>query len=279
MLEFSKQATANIGIESARDHSSARLARALHFVREHGIAEVFNQIRRHGLKESADFVLRNIRHSIAGRASRHFDKTFGVDTAGSLQLQYLTIDSLNAGDGTEAVSTSARSFDWMLKALPRPLSDYTFVDLGCGKGRTLLLAGKYGFHKAVGVEFALELASIADNNLRNSAVNFPGGAAIVHQDASSFAFPEGPMVVYLYNPFGAKVFETVLSNLVEHLRKSSAGCFIVYGSSKLDTFSWFRPMVEGSGFFEEMLTQPMPLFWDAVRTIKFTVYRRREMNN
>ena len=120
------------------DHSSSRLRRAVLFVREYGIMEVLKRSRQYGLKASLDFLARNIRHSIATSASKRFDRSLGVDTAGSIQLQYLTIDSPSAEHGTEAVSTSPKSFDWMLKAVTRPLSAYTFIDLGCGKGRTLM---------------------------------------------------------------------------------------------------------------------------------------------
>ena len=257
-----------------KDHSSSRTKRAMLFVREYGMLEVLKRSRQYGLKASLDFVARNIRHSIAASASRRFDRSLGVDTAGSLQLQYLTIDSPSAEHGTEAVSTSPKSFDWMLKAVTRPLSAYTFIDLGCGKGRTLILARAYGFHKAIGVEFAQELVEIASNNILTIAKEYPGGASVVHQDAAQFVFPDGPLVVYLYNPFGPEVFEKVIHRLLQHLSLANNDCYVIYGSSRTETFSWFRPMIAGNGMFKELPIQPMPLFWDAVRTIHHSVYRR-----
>jgi predicted RNA methylase len=270
MNSTSKQAIGPI-----KDHSGSRMLRAMLFVREHGVAEVLRRARQHGLKGSAGFVLRNMRHAIAARSSRSFDKALGVDTAGSLQLQYLTIDSPNAGAGTEAVSTSPRSFDWMLKAIPRPLSGHTFIDVGCGKGRTLLLAAKHGFHEAVGVEFAAELVEIARKNLLDAQKAFPRGASIVHADAASFVFPDAPLVVYLYNPFGEEVAGKVMDNLASRLQASPADCFLIYGSSKPETIAWFKPMVAAFGLFDEIAVQPMPLFLDAVRTIHYCVYRRK----
>ena len=257
-----------------KDHSSSRTKRAMLFVREYGILEVLKRSRQYGLKASLDFVARNIRHSIAASASRKFDRSLGVDTAGSLQLQYLTINSPNAEHGTEAVSTSPKAFDWMLKAVTRPLSAYTFIDLGCGKGRTLILARAYGFHKAIGVEFAQELVEIAIKNILKIAKEYPGGASVVHKDATQFVFPDGPLVVYLYNPFGPEVFEKVIHSLIQHLSLTNNDCYVIYGSSRTETFSWFRPMIAGAGMFKELPIQPMPLFWDAVRTIHHSVYRR-----
>jgi methylase of polypeptide subunit release factors len=43
--------------------------------------------------------------------------------------------------------------------------DFTFIDLGSGKGRALVLALSYPFRRVVGVEFALELHRVAEANL------------------------------------------------------------------------------------------------------------------
>ena len=148
----------------------------------------------------------------------------------------------------------------MMKAVTHSLHAYTFIDLGCGKGRTLFLARAYGFHKAIGVEFARELVEIASKNLLTIAKEYPGGASIVHQDATQFVFPDGPLVVYLCNSFGPEVFEKVIHSLVQHLSLTDNDCYLIYGSSKTETFSWFRPMIAETGMFRELPTQPMPLF-------------------
>src|SRR5580700_6255635 len=44
--------------------------------------------------------------------------------------------------------------------------DFTFIDLGSGKGRTLLMASDYPFHRIVGVELLPSLHEIAQENLR-----------------------------------------------------------------------------------------------------------------
>ncbi len=262
--------------EGFKDHSASRLKRAVLLLREHGVLEIVKRARKHGLKASVGFIGRNIRHSIAASASKRFDRALGVDTAGSLQLEYLTIESPNAIHGTEAVSTSSKSFDWMLKNLPRPLSDYTFIDIGCGKGRTLLLSRGYGFYRAIGVEFALELVEIAQRNLVTINRDFPGGASVVHRDASLYDYPRGPLVVYLYNPFGPEVMGQVIQNLATHLSSCADDCYVIYGSSNAATLTWFEPLLAETDLFEQCSTQPMPLFWDAVRTIHYCVYRRKK---
>jgi predicted RNA methylase len=262
--------------EGFKDHSASRLKRALLLLKEHGVLEIAKRARQHGLKASVGFIARNIRHSIAANASKRFDRARGVDTAGSLQLEYLTIESPNAVHGTEAVSTSAKSFDWMLKNIPRPLSDYTFIDIGCGKGRTLILSRNYGFHRAIGVEFALELVETAQRNLVTINQVFPGGVSVVHKDAAQYEFPRSPLVVYLYNPFGPEVMAKVIQNIADHLSSCADDCYVIYGSSNAATLTWFEPLLTETDLFEQSPTEPMPLFWDAVRTIHYCVYRRKK---
>jgi len=44
-----------------------------------------------------------------------------------------------------------------MQAMPIDLSKFTFIDLGAGKGRALLMASDYLFQKIIGVEFMPEL--------------------------------------------------------------------------------------------------------------------------
>jgi hypothetical protein len=46
------------------------------------------------------------------------------------------------------------------------LQDFTFIDLGSGKGRVLLMAAAYGFKRIIGVEFMPELHRVAEENIR-----------------------------------------------------------------------------------------------------------------
>jgi predicted RNA methylase len=93
------------------------------------------------------------------------------------------------------------------------LSEFTFVDLGCGKGRALLLAEEYEFRKIVGVDFVKHLAEIAS---RNAATLGSERITVVHGDVREFDFPSGPLVVFLYNPFSARITRGVMQRLNSH---------------------------------------------------------------
>jgi hypothetical protein len=55
----------------------------------------------------------------------------------------------------------------MLRDLPIPdVSGYTFIDMGSGKGRMLLLAAEPPFRRIIGVEFASDLDALARSNVK-----------------------------------------------------------------------------------------------------------------
>jgi SAM-dependent methyltransferase len=97
--------------------------------------------------------------------------------------------------------------------LPEELAVFTFVDIGCGKGRALLLAEEYSFRKIVGVEFSRRLAQIA---AKNAAKIGSQRISVVHADARDFQFPPEPLVVFLYNPFSGDILRSVMNRLGPH---------------------------------------------------------------
>ena len=57
-------------------------------------------------------------------------------------------------------------FHQILGALTLEHEKFTFLDLGSGQGRTLLMASEYPFRRIVGVEIIPELHAIAEQNIR-----------------------------------------------------------------------------------------------------------------
>ena len=134
----------------------------------------------------------------------------GVDTGGIEPLWKFKIRSPNAQFGVRYQAIDERELVDAVNFLHVETPQLTFVDLGCGKGRALLVASELGFGKVIGVEFASELVDIAKANLAKMRI---AGAVVVHADAGDFQFPATDMVVYLYNPFSKEVLQRVLTNL------------------------------------------------------------------
>jgi predicted RNA methylase len=87
-----------------------------------------------------------------------------------------------------------------------------FIDLGCGKGRALILAYQAGFRDLIGVEISPSLARAALRNTRKLGI----AASIVESDVADFDLPDRDLVAFMYNPFGPPTMQAVLEKLRSH---------------------------------------------------------------
>ena len=113
---------------------------------------------------------------------------------------------------------------------PPDWSRFSFVDLGCGKGRALLLASRYPFQHILGVELDRGLAATASDNLRTFRAPWQQchSLAVRHGDATVADLPGTPIVLYLYHPFLAPVLKRVLRRLERSLRQQPRELWLVY---------------------------------------------------
>lgn len=153
---------------------------------------------------------RALKHLRTRRQQDAFDLEHGTETSGLEPLWKLSIDSPNARYGERYEATTSQELLTVLEYLKVPAQDFSFIDLGCGKGRTLIVAARFGFGKVIGVEFAQELAATAQNNIASQALH---NTVVLQADAAQFIFPPGGKIIYLYNPFSSEVLSHVLKNL------------------------------------------------------------------
>ncbi len=152
---------------------------------------------------------------------RHpFDLEHGVRTSGLIAGRHLATGHRHDRHATAYYGVAPSVLHALIRRWQRsqpaaPLGDFTFVDVGAGMGRAVLLAAELPFRAALGVELHPTLARIAR---RNAAIWRASGRARAPmrfscRDAASFHFPKGPCLVFLFNPFGPVVMRRVLRSL------------------------------------------------------------------
>lgn len=122
-------------------------------------------------------------------------------------------------------------FRAMMQALPIDFSQFTFIDIGSGKGRALLLASEFGFRRIVGAELLPELHRVAQENLAKFAAR--GGMPPMESvcgDAAGFEFPGEPLVAFFFHPLMETKFRQVLANLLSSLAQHPRPLFVVYAN-------------------------------------------------
>jgi hypothetical protein len=133
--------------------------------------------------------------------------------------------------------TDPAMFREMMAALPIQFDPFTFVDLGSGKGRTLLLASEYPFQRILGVEILPELHRGAEENIRayRQSTGCGGQIDAILMDATEFDFPGTPLVLYLFNPLPEAGLRRVIGRLEESLMKAPRPVWIVFHNPVLDS--------------------------------------------
>ena len=135
--------------------------------------------------------------------------------------------------------TDPPAFHEMIETLQRAtnldFAELTFIDLGSGKGRTLLMASDYPFHRIVGVELLPALHCLAEQNLAQYKSDAQKCFALesICADAGEFNFPAVPLLIYLFNPFPESVMRRVLDNLRRALEKSPGTAYLIYYNPQL----------------------------------------------
>ena len=136
----------------------------------------------------------------------------------------------------------------VLKLARRLNPNSTFLDIGCGLGRPILLALELGFPNVIGVDISSKLIEICRNNVSKKA----GNSKLICCDVEDYRFPIGSLTIFLFNPFDRKRIE----NLVSKLEKTNSNCLIIYFNPKhQDVFRGMKLLEQlkwrNFGLFEE----------------------------
>lgn len=104
-----------------------------------------------------------------------------------------------------------------------------FVDLGAGKGRTLLMAAQHGFRRAIGVEFSAELCEVAERNIRifRRRIQPKLEMKMVRADVAEYGIGDDENVFFI-SPFGGDLLRRVLDNIHTSLVRAPRKVWLIY---------------------------------------------------
>jgi SAM-dependent methyltransferase len=154
-----------------------------------------------------------------GYTQHPFDVEFAVRTSGLVAGRHLETGQHNDRYNTAYYGVAPSVLRALLGRWRRgpevaPLDQYTFIDLGAGMGRAVMVASEYRFRRVIGVELNPALAGMARRNLTiwRRAGRAKAPTSIRCADAADYAFPTGPCLAFLFNPFAAPVLRRVLTS-------------------------------------------------------------------
>ncbi len=186
------------------------------------LSQLLKNVRNKGILQTTSIVVANI-DDLA------FDMKYHTDTLRWQDLRNLYVVGENKDHGVFYQPTQARTLRKVFKRtnLPR---EGAFLDLGCGKGRALILAAEFGYTRIIGVEFSELLCQIAESNLLCYLKRYPGPVdfQVIHTDAAEYVIPQDVSTLFLFNPFDEVVMASVVRNIEKSLRNHPRKLFIIY---------------------------------------------------
>jgi SAM-dependent methyltransferase len=171
-----------------------------------------------------------------GFTQHPFDLKWGVETSGLIPGRFLKTGHTHDRYSTAYFGVAPSVFRallkrWQQRAKPvAPIEQFTFIDVGAGMGRAMLLAAEYPFQRVVGIELNPLLVKVAQHNLEIWRV---AGRArtqmqVICGDAVDAPFVKGPCLVFLFNPFGPSVMRRLLKRLAVDFAERAGQLDLLY---------------------------------------------------
>lgn len=186
------------------------------------LSRAWSHVARYGLP--------SLWHTLLGKLGNlWYDLREGTDTSGVLGLEALSIPSRNKGRGIYYGATKQRAFAEILNQVSPP-RDRTFVDVGCGKGKVLLLAMDHGFKRVRGLEFSPELCAVARRNVEvvQQRRGLTSEIEIVEGDATDYSVRPEDSIFFLFHPFDDHVMASFMDNVAASVERHPRPIWLFY---------------------------------------------------
>ncbi|MCT8342001.1 methyltransferase domain-containing protein [Photorhabdus kleinii] len=174
------------------------------------------------------------------------DQYLGVQTDG---IAFDDKCHINSYDGTYFMPAHYSVIHKALISLPIEYHDFQFIDLGCGKGRTIVCASNYNFSKITGVEIIESLALIAQQNV--NVIKKKKNIEVIQGDVNDYQFNENHVVIYNYDSFSNDQLKKILQRLKTDIYDKGYKVFILQINGDNAIYQhclWLTPKKIAQGF-------------------------------
>jgi SAM-dependent methyltransferase len=109
--------------------------------------------------------------------------------------------------------------------------DGGFIDIGCGKGRVMIVAAAYGFKDVWGIDFSRAFCDEAEAITSSYARKHPETRfTVIHGNASAFEIPAAISTFFLFNPFDEVILWMAVSQIVKSQEEYPRRIRILYAN-------------------------------------------------
>jgi hypothetical protein len=255
------------------DRWSSRRRRLIEFLCQNGIGGLIGRMREAGVTGTAAFGKRQFRYHLSSFLGSQWDREFGVETSGQIDLLDVEVVGLNKDGGYSSVSTSPSAYAFLARFFPADWKRFTFVDIGSGKGRVLVLAAMQGFDTIMGIEFAPLISQIARQNLVHISQVKRFKWSILNADATTVDLPSDvPLLIYCFNPFKAEIWEKFILVLLKARDANKNPVCLILSGTIPETLSDAAAVITRSARFKERAQGVTPFFMDAYAPYHYRIF-------
>ena len=165
-------------------------------------------------------------HDLRGAFRYGLRRTFSP-----VPLKHLTIES---GDITRSSPYEAVNYymlEKLLKAFRGISSETSVVDLGCGKGRVMVVAAHLGFKNIIGIDFAKELCQEAAQNMERTHASIKDiDWKVIQVNVLDYSIQPDDAVFFMFNPFVDETVNKFLDNLETSCAQNPRKTWFLYAS-------------------------------------------------
>ena len=158
-------------------------------------------------------------------------RKYGFNTLIPMDLKHLTIIDGDVKKSSRYEAVSFYMLEQLLGAFRKISAETSIVDLGCGKGRMMMVAPHFGFQNITGIDFAKEVCEQAIVNMKITEKKFPGITwNVINQNVEDYNIASTDSVFFMFNPFESSVLKNFLENLNASCDQFPRTTYFIYAS-------------------------------------------------
>ncbi len=167
-----------------------------------------------------------LRHEVRG------EKKYQIATSQPAELKDLTIHQKDTRQASRYEAVNYYILEKLLEKMTSFAEPRNFVDLGCGKGRAMVVAAHYGFNNIKGIDFAEEVCAAAARHMEPMQQRLGITYSVVCADVLEYSIEPEDSVFFMFNPFTGETIARFLDKLEDSLLHHPRDIYFLYASPR-----------------------------------------------
>jgi len=159
------------------------------------------------------------------------ERKYHIGTIGINDLKGLARTGVDISHASIYMPVNYFVLERLMNEIVKYNGNKTFLDLGCGRGRVMIVAAHYGFKEIRGIDFAKNLCEDAETMIRLHTRDIPAAHfTVLNCNATDYDIPDDLTSIFLFNPFDEVIMKEVLIRILKSLQQSPRTIRILYAN-------------------------------------------------